>query len=203
MAQKLMLPQFKSRLTASYKNSTYRATYGFPHYGIDLVYPGGSDKRIFASGTGTLIAKGWDENTGYTVVIKYPAAYNHKSKTYEDVIFRYFHLNSINSNLPTGTNAIEPLTFIGYYGGSGNGVMNALDPHLHLEADTDTSYPCYSPTFRASGSIIKGAVDGATDSTLHSALEYLHCKTSSPENQEYDTVNDSYINSGDYSLPSI
>ena len=200
--QKLILPLNKTKLTASYKNATYKQTYGVTHYGIDQISSVGST-TIYASGTGTLITKGWDEHAGYVVVIKYPGAYHHTTGKYEDVIFRYYHLNSINSNIPTGVNKITKDTILGQYGGSGMGEMNHWNFHLHVEADTDTGAPCYSPTFKGSGSIIKGADSGATDSTCHSALEYLHCKTSAPDNQSYTTTGDSYINSGDRTIPKI
>lgn len=135
------------------------------------------------------------------MVIKYPGAYHHKTGTYEDVIFRYYHLDSINTNIPTGTNKITKDTVLGQYGGSGMGEQNYWSPHLHVEADTDTAYPCYSPTFQYSGSIIKGRNAGANDSTCYSALEYLHYKASSPDNQSYTTAGDSYINAGDSSIP--
>ena len=83
---------------------------------------------------------------------------------------------------------------IGNYGGSGMGEMEHWNHHLHVEADTDTSYPCYSPTFSSNGSIIKVG----TSSTCHSALEYLHCMS----NQTYRTTNDAYINNGDHSIPA-
>lgn len=201
MAQKLILPLNKTRLTASYKNAAYKTRYGFTHYGIDQESTIGNT-TIYASGKGTLIAKGWDELAGNVVVVKYPAAYNHKTGEYEDVIFRYYHLSSISANIPTGTDQITKDTVLGQYGGSGMGEMNHWDPHLHVEADTDTDYPCYSPTFTGSGSIIKGTNAGANDLTCHSALEYLHVKDTSPDHQSYTTAGDKYINSGDSSLPN-
>lgn len=202
IGQKLILPLNRTKLTASYKNETYKKKYGFTHYGIDQVSSVGNT-TIYASGTGTLIAKGWDELAGNVVVIKYPNAYHHTTGKYEDVILRYFHLASINTNIPTGTNQITKDTILGQYGGSGMGEQNHWSAHLHVEADTDTTSPCYSPTFSGSGSIIKGANSGATDSTCHSVLEYLHCKTTAPDNQSYTTVGDAYINFGDESIPKL
>lgn len=191
--QKLVLPIDATTLTASYKNAAYANTYNCTHFGIDMVSSSGIS-TIHASGQGTLIAKGWDENAGYVVVIKYPNAYHHTTGKYEDIIFRYYHLKSINSNIPTKENAISKNTVIGNYGGSGMGKMDRWNPHLHVEADTDTSYPCYSPTFSSNGSIIKVG----TSSTCHSALEYLHRMS----NQTYRTTNDAYINNGDNSIPA-
>ena len=202
MAQKLILPLNNTKLTASYKNTAYREKYGFTHYGIDQVSTTGNT-TIYASGTGTLIAEGWDELAGNVVVIKYPGAYHHTTGKYEDVIFRYYHLASINANIPTGTNQITKDTVLGQYGGSGMGSQNYWAAHLHVEADTDTAYPCYSPTFSGSGTIIKGTNAGANDSTCYSALEYLHYKPTAPDNQSYTTAGDVYINSGDKSIPKF
>ena len=202
MAQKLILALNKTKVTASYKNEPYKNKYTFTHYGVDMASSAGS-RTIYASGTGTLIAKGWDENAGYVVVVKYPGAYNHKTRKYEDIIFRYYHLNSISENIPTGTNAITKDTVLGQYGGSGFGIMDKWKPHLHIEADTDTKYPCYSPTFSGSGSFIKGTSAGANDSTCHSVLEYFHCKPSAPDNQTYTTTGDEFINAGDDSIPTV
>ncbi len=197
--QKLILPLNNTILSASYKNTAYEGTFGYVHYGIDQY--SNYSTTIYGSGTGTVIAKGWDEKAGNVVVVKYPKAHNHKTNVYEDVIFRYFHLDSIG-NISVG-DSITKDTVLGYYGGSGMGQQNYWSPHLHIEADTDTDYPCYSPTFSVGGSIIKGVSFGANDSTCHSALEYLYKKTSAPDNQTYTTDGNEYINSGDETLPSF
>ena len=71
MQQKLILPLNRTLVTASMGNAAYRAKFGFPHYGTDMVSAVG-DTTIYASGTGTLIAAGWDKYAGNVVVIRYP-----------------------------------------------------------------------------------------------------------------------------------
>ena len=149
MQQKLILPLNRTLVTASMGNAAYRAKFGFPHYGTDMVSAVG-DTTIYASGTGTLIAAGWDKYAGNVVVIRYPGAVYRPDGTAADVIFRYFHLAEIGK-IPAGENAITKDTILGRYGGSGMGSKSYWSPHLHVEADTDVRYPRYSPTFTPAG----------------------------------------------------
>ncbi len=119
MQQKLILPLNRTLVTASMGNAAYRAKFGFPHYGTDMVSAVG-DTTIYASGTGTLIAAGWDKYAGNVVVIRYPGAVYRPDGTAADVIFRYFHLAEIGK-IPAGENAITKDTILGRYGGSGMG----------------------------------------------------------------------------------
>lgn len=201
MKQKLILPINRTRVTASCENTAYRQKFGFSHYGTDLISTAGST-LLYASGVGTLIASGWDEYAGNVIVIRYPGAYNHRQRRYEDVIFRYYHLQSI-ADLPKGENSITKDTPLGHYGGSGFGSMTKWSPHLHVEADTDTRYPNFSATFAVSGSIIKGRNSGANASTTLSCLEYLYCKKSAPDFQTYSTTRDAFINNADKTIPIL
>ena len=178
MQQKLILPLNRTLVTASMGNAAYRAKFGFPHYGTDMVSAVG-DTTIYASGTGTLIAAGWDKYAGNVVVIRYPGAVYRPDGTAADVIFRYFHLAEIGK-IPAGENAITKDTILGRYGGSGMGSKSYWSPHLHVEADTDVRYPRYSPTFTPSGEILFGRAAGATAATLRDCLDYLYRKTSAP-----------------------
>lgn len=207
--QKLVLPINYCKLNASYKNAAYRQTYGVTHYGIDIVYDknadpnfdpitGVRDRTIRASGNGEVIAKGWDTNLGYVIVIKYPNAYHKTTGTYKDVVIRYCHLNSIDSSVVEGA-SVNTSTVLGVYGGSGYGIMDKWSPHLHIETDEDTEYPCYSPTFATNGGIIYGRNSGANDSTMSNPLTWLYVGNG----MTYTTAGDAYINSGDETLESI
>lgn len=110
MQQKLILPLNRTLVTASMGNAAYRAKFGFPHYGTDMVSAVG-DTTIYASGTGTLIAAGWDKYAGNVVVIRYPGAVYRPDGTAADVIFRYFHLAEIGK-IPAGENAITKDTIL-------------------------------------------------------------------------------------------
>lgn len=201
--QKLVQPINNMKVTASKDNQAYANKFGFWHYGSDLtsIY-GATNRTVYASGNGTVAAAGWDYNAGYTVIVNYPQAYNHNTGKYQDVVARYFHLNSIASGIKKGAKVTKD-TVLGVYGGSGSGKMNKWDPHLHLEMDTDTKYPEYSPTFKGSTAIIKGTSSGATAATMVNPLDYLHTKPSKPDNQTYTTTNDAYINSNDRTLPTV
>lgn len=199
MAQKLILPINNCKLTASYKNNAYRNKYGWTHYGIDMVSSAGNT-LMYASGNGTVVARGWDTLAGNVVVIKYPIAYNRATGRSQDVIFRYYHMNSFHTKLGGVGSSVNKDTPLGYYGGSGNGIMNQWDPHLHIEADTDIKYPCYTPQFSGSGGIIKGTAYGANDQTMSTAINWLHYKPTGPDYQSYTTANDVYINNADKSI---
>lgn len=201
MKQKLILPINHTRITASYQNRAYRSKFGFGHYGTDFVSTAGS-RVVYASGVGTVLASGWDEHAGYVVIVRYRGAYNHRSRRYEDVVFRYYHLHSL-AVLPAGENAVTRDTVLGRYGGSGFGSMARWDPHLHIEADTDLAYPAHSPTFAVNGSIIKGTPAGANDRTVLSCLAYLYCKKSPPDSQTYRTAADAYVDGIDRSIPIL
>ena len=201
MQQKLILPINKTLVTASLLNPVYRTKYKFNHYGTDMVSAAG-DRTVYASGTGTLIASGWDRYSGNTVVIRYPGAYCRADGCWTDVIFRYFHLAEI-ARIPTGENAVTKDTVLGKYGGSGMGSLNYWSPHLHVEADTDTRYPRYSPTFAASGEILFGQSAGATAATIRNCLDFLYRKTSGPDFQTYQTAGAPYVNTADFTLPEL
>ncbi len=201
MQQKLILPVNRTRVTASAFNRAYRERFGYPHYGTDLVSAVG-DRTVYASGTGTLIIAGWDEYAGNTVVIRYPGAYLRSEDRYEDIIFRYFHLDSL-ARIPTGEGAITKDTVLGRYGGSGFGSMTRWSPHLHLEADTDVRYPRHSPTFGASGSVIFGRGAGATADSVRDALSYLYLKPTPPDSQTYQTDGKPYVDDRDLCVPEL
>ena len=46
MAQKLILPINKCRVTAGYKNANYKRDFGYNHYGADLTDRAKSDRTI-------------------------------------------------------------------------------------------------------------------------------------------------------------
>ena len=50
MAQKLILPINKLRITAGYKNANYRKEFGYTHYGCDFTDQAKADKKVWGSG---------------------------------------------------------------------------------------------------------------------------------------------------------
>lgn len=189
MSQKLILPINRARLTASWKTQAYLARFGYVHYGADMVSAQG-DRTLWASGAGTVLAAGNDSVVGKVIAIYYPNAQNHVDASVRDLILRYFHLDSV---LVKPGDRVTKDTRLGLYGNTGSMSMAC---HLHLEADTDTKYPLYSPTVLRSG-FLKGRALGATDASMTNPLSWLHCKTSAPDRQTYATANDAYIRAED------
>lgn len=195
MAQKLILPINDTRVTASSKTVAYLLRFGFAHYGVDMVSRSGN-QTLYASGNGVVVAVGTDNVVGRTVVIRYYGAYNRTTGKYQDVIFRYFHLASI---FVKAWQKVTKDTRIGYYGNTGSMKMGL---HLHLEADTDTLYPLYSPTVKNSN-FLRGRALGANDKTMSNPLDWMYCKTSAPDRQSLTGDNNLYVRVADRKLPSV
>lgn len=193
--QKLILPINKAKLTASWKTSAYLNRFGFVHYGADLVSTVGQT-ALYASGDGEVVAAGRDNVVGNVVVVRYNSALHRPSRFWRDVVFRYFHLASIS--VKKGQK-VSKNTLLGYYGNTG---ILKMANHLHLEADTDTKYPLYSPTVKSSN-FIRGTTAGASDKTMRNPLEFLHCKTSRPDVQSYTHAGNSYIRTEDKKIEMI
>lgn len=198
MPQKLILPVNKCKLTASMKTDSYFNKYGFVHYGIDMASTAG-DRTLWPSGDGTVIAAGRDNVVGNVVAVLYPDALNHRTGKVQDVVFRYYHLESIAVKVGQTVNTKD--TKIGVYGNTGS---MSMPLHLHVEADTDTANPLHSPTVLNSN-LLKGraAPSYANDRTMSSPLDWLHRKTDAPDNQTYITAEDIYIKAEDKTIPQI
>ena len=195
LLQKLILPVNKCRLTASWKTAAYRVRFGFQHYGADIISTS-ADRTLWASGNGTVVSRGFDSVVGNVVAVSYPGAINHRSGKASDLILRYFHLESIAVQVGQ---AVNKDTRLGIYGRTGS--MNMAN-HLHLEADTDTKHPLFSPTVNSS-SYLRGRAFGANDKTMSSPLDWLHCKTDAPDYQAYSTAGDSFIAPADKTIPNL
>ena len=195
MSQKLILPINKCRLTASWKTQSYLDRFGFVHYGADMVSSAG-DRAVFASGNGTVAAVGRDNVVGNVVAVVYPKALNHRKNQVHDVTLRYYHFESVSVQVGQ---IVNKDTRLGIYGKIGSMDMSN---HLHLEIDTDTKHPLHSPTVLNSN-FLKGRAVGASDKTMSSPLDWLHCKIDAPDLQTYSTVNDIYIAAADKIIPNI
>lgn len=163
--QKLIMP-FRSNqmLLCGYKHPKYKQIWNFSHYGIDIsAHYGKGDTTIIASGEGKVVACGYDNSGGNVIVVQYFEAYNENTGKYADVIARYMHLSKIS--VTTGQTVKHGDTL----GLEGN--TKTTDYHLHLEFDSDTKYPCYSPQV-SSADDKKTAAQGnilrkGTDSSLN------------------------------------
>ena len=170
MAQNLILPINKTRITAGYKNVNYKNQFGFNHYGSDSTSTN-SDRTVWGSGVGQVLEAGFDNVLGNVVVIRYNNC-QLKNGTTKDLIQRLYHLDRIDV---VKGQSITKDTRVGLYGNTGKYTTGA---HLHVEFDTDVNYPTYSPTLSSSSNIIKAG----TDSTLNPA-QVMYVKNSAPDYQ--------------------
>lgn len=172
MSQLLIMPINAARVTAGYLNKNYQNTYGYRHYGLDITDQKKTDRTLWGSGNGTVLAAGWDDNTGYTVIVRYDNVLL-KNGSVKDVVIRIWHMESIN--VKKGQRITKD-TKLGRYGNTGRYSSGA---HCHLEIDTDVKYYNYTPSFaKANGQIIKAGIN----STLNPA-DVLCVKTTSPDYQ--------------------
>lgn len=171
MAQKLILPINKARVTAGYKNSQYRREFGFNHYGADMTDVNRKDYTVWASGNGEVVASGYDSKTGNTVVIIYRDCLLTDGRTM-DIVQRMWHFDKVY--VKKGQKVTKD-TKVGLYGDTG---VYASGKHLHHEYDSDCKYPCHSPSFAGNTSIIKAG----TDTTLN-PNKVLWVKKTAPDYQ--------------------
>ena len=180
MAQKLILPINKCRVTAGYKNANYKRDFGYNHYGADLTDRAKSDRTIWASGVGEVTHAGWSNSGGNVVIVVYRNCELADGRI-KDIAVRYYHLDKIYAKVGQKTTKD---TKLGLYGNTGS----SSGAHLHIECDTDIKYPNYTPQIAKNSGILKAG----TDSTLNPAIVFF-AKASSPDWQEvfdsgYDTV---------------
>lgn len=168
--QKLVFPIKSPKITCGYKNKNYKTTYGFNHYGLDMVSNTGMIE-IYGLGNGTVIAAGWDgvgpangakKNTGcgYVLIVQYNDVYNHITKKKCNVVCTMMHLKS--APLVKKGDKVTTSTLLGYYGATGAYVTGA---HLHVQFDTDTKYPLACMPMGSVGHKIlkKGSIDSTVD----------------------------------------
>lgn len=180
MAQKLILPINKARITAGYKNSNYKKQFGYTHYGIDMTDKDRKDYTIWGSGNGEVFSCGWHPSSGNTIVVVYKDC-ELPSGEIMDISMRYYHLSKI---YVTKGQKITKDTKIGLYGNTGA----SSGSHLHIECDKDVKYPNYTPQTSKSNEVLKSGID-----TTLNPITVLWCKTSSPDYQSvtnagYNTV---------------
>ena len=199
--QRLILPINKCKLTASYKTAAYRRKYGFAHYGCDLIWgPLIKDRRVWASGNGIVVAKGWDNACGNVLAVKYYSARNRATGQVCDVVMRYMHLQSFGKGIVMGA-TVNKDTLLGEYGGTGKYGGGVFNKHLHIEADVDVKNPLWTPTVTSSNLLV-GSYRGANDKTMSNPLDWLHCKTSAPDRQSFTGDVNLFVRATDRYVPA-
>lgn len=171
MAQRLIQPLNRARVTASYKwGGAYQREFGAPHYGQDMT--GGP--TVYAQGEGTVAFAGWDNICGYVVGIVYDDCVNHFDGGHRPLVGRYYHMADVR--VKKGQRVTKD-TRIGTVGNTGK---LTTGPHLHVEFDTDTRYPAYTPTLTGHSNLLKRGLRGARDTTVD-PMRVTHCKASGPD----------------------
>lgn len=167
--QRLKLPIDIMKPTAGYKNAAYAKSWGYPHYGIDVV-SAAKKKALYALGNGVAKAAGLDglngkttgagSGCGFVLVIVYKDCENNKTHKATDLTVTYMHMES--KPLVKVGQPVTPNTLLGYYGNTGASTTGA---HLHLQMDTDTKYFLYCSGLSKAGHNLlkKGTVDSTVD----------------------------------------
>lgn len=207
--QTLALPFFNAvKVNAGWKCSAYPQymleTYGIRnavHYGMDLRGNNRDQREVYASGKGKVRTYGWSPAMGNFVAVEYPYVKvnaNESSKVFKGLIARYCHLRDLRIGIYAGM-PVDDTTFLGYMGGTGSYGGGDGNRHLHIEFDTDTTYPSYTPSLTSnSGDLFAG-----TDSTID-PCRVFNIKTSTPHFQStIKTTSAGWVYSNDVNLPSI
>ena len=161
MSQKLILPINDCNVNAGWKMPAYTKAYGYKHYGIDIGNPQ-RDRVVYSPGDGVVVARGMDGNTtkerlGNCLVLVYKDVLCSDGKV-RDLACRMFHLESIGVEV---ARSVRRGDVLGVYGNTGAKTSGA---HLHIEFDTDITYPQYAYGIATSGTVIKkGTIDSTVD----------------------------------------
>ena len=163
MAQRLLFPFHKGMIICGYKTNQYKKSWGYPHYGIDISTHQGvtqQDHFIRASGEGIVAAVGNDDSLGGGIAIVYENCVG-RDRTLKTLVGRYMHMPYSSILVKTGQ-AVHAGDILAEEGKEGTN-----DFHLHLEFDTDTNWPVYTPQVSQYGHKFwkKG-----TDSTVNPSL---------------------------------
>ena len=161
--QILIYPMLDCTISAGFKNKAYKNYYGYVHYGVDFDSKRAVDFGVIASGKGTVLGVEMNvkNSIGGVVVIKYDNVYIPSNKLVKSVIFRYYHLYSIAVKKGQTVNAYDIIGTV-----SGN---HKWWNHVHVEVDTDTKYPFYTPQVSEAASVLLKR-GGLTNAVLSKSL---------------------------------
>lgn len=144
-AQLLFFPMLDCTISAGYKNTKYKRVNGYTHYGVDFDSKRAVDFNVIASGEGKVLGVEKNKNSiGGVVVIRYNNVYNPTTGKVKSLIARYYHFYSI---VVKKGDIVKAYDVIGSMSGS-----HKWWNHVHLELDTDTAFPFYTPQVSEAGS---------------------------------------------------
>lgn len=189
--QKLIMPFKRQMMLCGYKNAKYLANWKYPHYGIDVSTiqgKAGDDHIIYASGDGVVVSVGEDSSLGWGLAVLYKDCHNHHTGQTRDLVARYMHMPAVYVIKDQAVKAGDKLAIEGKEGTG--------DYHLHLEFDTDSQWPVYSPQVAAGKTFWKKGSDSAVNPS-----HVLHVGTG----QEIvkPTYNPAWLNAEDFVIPAI
>lgn len=138
-SQLLIYPMKKATISAGCRNVAYRNYYGYEHYGTDFDTKDGSAFDVIASGEGEVLGTEFNSGNsiGGVVVIRYNDVYSPSTKTVRDLIVRYYHMESLNVKKGDKVSAYDVIGHVS--------ATHRWWNHVHMEMDTDTSYPFNTP----------------------------------------------------------
>ena len=183
MAQRLILPINNCKLGVGYQSLAHRAFVekyqGVKehHYGWDIK----GATTVYASGKGTVVNAGWDDDFGYIAIIKYDDVDTkdsfHVIHNHVALVVRYFHMGSVK--VSKGQKVTKD-TVIGTIGKTGKREFTNVN-HVHIEVDTDTIYAEYSPMKPKNGT--PGIIKPGNANTILIPWGVFCRKTTAPDNQ--------------------
>lgn len=163
MSQLAILPIRNARITAGYKNAAYLRGMGFSHFGIDMTDKDRFQFNLAAPFDLEIVAFGNDTLMGRTIIAKSlePVNVHYGPKRGDhNLVLRLAHLSVIGNKASEVGARLKRGEYLGQYGNTGR---YGGAPHLHVELDTDTRWPTYSPTLSRHSNIWKAG----TDSTIN------------------------------------
>lgn len=199
--QKLSFPFLRGMIICGYKTSIYKTSWGYEHFGIDISSRQGysasdiakNDHTIFASGDGEVVWCQYDaprtnaaKTLGYAIAIRYNGCVSHDG-TVKDLVLRYMHCDTTFVKKGDKVTKGQPISV--------ENKIGTNDYHLHLEMDTDTKYPQYSPQVSKGHSAWLVGVD-----TTVNPSEWLW-QTEEFRQDPYSFSNTAWINEVDKVLP--
>jgi hypothetical protein len=191
MSQKLIIPFKRAMMLCGYKNANYKDAWGYPHYGVDISSKqgnAGTDDNIYGSGVGEVVAAGKDNSLGYGVAVLYKDCESRDGTETVDLIVRYMHMVSI---AVAKGDTVTTDTVLGVEGKEGT-----EDYHLHMELDTDTQYPVYTPQVSKGHTFWKKGTDSTLNPSLWMWQDENHVLVT-------PTYNPAWLNSEDKDVPTI
>lgn len=146
-AQRLLLPLKDTHVLTGYQSPLYKGYYGREIYGTELTDPG--DLRVYAGGRGIVLAAGYDDSLGPTLIVSYKNVWNHRQQRVMDVLLRYCHLSVIAAAAGMEVKAGDIIGVIGSSAIAERGLL------FYLEADSDCENPTRTPALNSTGEFLQ------------------------------------------------